>query len=116
MPPRPPLPPPPPPPPAPPPPPPPPPAPPPPPELADAPDIKEILRLVAADAGVVETIGAPVTLVRGSIDGNLRADDDEGSAELDFRLVGPKGAANIEVEAERDDGRWSILQLDIEGD
>jgi hypothetical protein len=97
-------------------PPPPPPAPPPAPELDDAPDVREILRLVAADAEVARTVGSPVTLVRGSIDGNLRVGDNDGSAGLEFRIVGPRGAADIEVDAERDGGRWSIRHLDVRGD
>ena len=94
----------------------PPPPPPPPPELADSPDIKEILRLVAADDEVVSTIGAPVTLDPESIDGNLRKDDGEGSASLTFRLTGPRGRAEVEVDAESQNDRWEILQLDVEGD
>lgn len=103
-------------PPAPPPPPAPPAPPPPPPELADSPDIKAILRLVAADAEVVRTVGAPVTLAPDSIDGNLRVDDGKGSAGLTFVLAGPKGRAGIEVDAGYEDGRWRILTLDVDGD
>ena len=93
-----------------------PPLPPPPPELADSPAIKEILRLVAADAEVVRRVGAPVTLDPESIDGNLQLDGDEGSTDLTFRLAGPRGRAEIEVDAERDSGRWSIVQIDVEDD
>jgi beta-lactamase regulating signal transducer with metallopeptidase domain len=93
-----------------------PPPPPPAPDLADATDVKAILALVAADAKVASSVGSPVTLVRGSIDGNLRVDDDEGDAELDFRIVGPKGAANVDVDATFERGRWSIDTLDVHPD
>jgi hypothetical protein len=95
---------------------PPPPAPPPPPALADSPAIKEILRLVAADPEVVNRVGAPVTLDPDSIDGNLRIDGQDGDADLTFMLAGPKGKAGIEVDAERLDGRWTIHQIEVEGD
>jgi beta-lactamase regulating signal transducer with metallopeptidase domain len=95
------------------PPPPPPPMPPAPPELADSPDIKAILRLVAADAELLDVVGAPVTLAPDSIDGNLRRDDGEGNAELTFEMAGPKGRADVEVEAEYEDGRWSVELLEV---
>ena len=94
----------------------PPPLPPPPPELANEPSFKEILRLVAADAEVVRRVGSPVTLVDREIDGNLRHDGSDGSADLTFVLAGPRGRAEIEVDAERTDGRWSIVQIDVAGD
>jgi hypothetical protein len=93
-----------------------PPPPPPAPDLADATDVKAILALVAADAKVASSVGSPVTLVRGSIDGNLRVEDDNGDAELDFRIVGPKGAAHVDVDATYDRGRWSIDTLDVRPD
>jgi beta-lactamase regulating signal transducer with metallopeptidase domain len=96
----------------------PPPLPPPPPELADSKDIKAIFALVAADAGVARSVGSPIKLMRNSIDGNISIDDDDGDGEatLTFRVVGPKGAAEVEVDAEREDGRWKVQLLEVDPD
>jgi beta-lactamase regulating signal transducer with metallopeptidase domain len=96
-----------------------PPLPPAPPNLADAPAVKEILRLIAADPEVVRTVGAPVTIVPDSFDGTLDLSERAsggGDAELTFKLGGPKGFADVDVEAERVGGRWRILILDVEGE
>jgi len=95
----------------------PPPPPPAPPVFTDSVEFKAILRLVAADARVAAVVGAPVTLLPDSADGHIdidAADARDGHAKLTFRLEGPRGAADVEVRAERSRAQWTIAMLDLE--
>lgn len=94
---------------------PPPPAPPPaPPEMTESASFQDILRVVVADARVTAKLGTPVTVVPGSLDGNLHlsgSNDSEGDADLRFLLSGPKGRAEVNMEAERTQGAWKLTDL-----
>jgi len=91
-----------------------PPAPPAPPAISESASFKEILRLVAADQGVIRAMGNPLTVLPDSVDGNLRLsgiNDRQGEALLSFDLSGPNGRNKVTVAAEREDGVWQIETL-----
>ena len=96
--------------------PPPPPPPPAPPEITESRSFQDILRLVAADARVTAKLGTPITVVPGSVDGNLHLygrNDSEGDADLTFVLSGPKGRATTAMEATRTQGAWTVASLEL---
>lgn len=90
-----------------------PPEPPPPPEVAESVVFQSLLRVVAADPGVIAKLGSPVVLASKDVDGYINMVDDDtphASADLDvsFALRGPKGQASVQVDAQLDDGQWSL--------
>ena len=88
------------------------------PDLADTQQFRAILRLVAADPAVTAKLGAPIAVVPASVEGNLQIDgwnDDEGSALLSFDLGGPRGRANVHVNAQMDDGAWALKNIQLRG-
>ena len=104
-------------PPAPPPPPPPPPAPSAPPAVAALPEVKELLRQVEADPRVTTRIGTPVRIADDVYDGRISLSSTDGvstgEADIGFTLVGPRGRVDVDVEARRAHGRWTIATLDL---
>ncbi|MFD0740373.1 cytochrome c oxidase assembly factor Coa1 family protein [Lysobacter koreensis] len=85
-----------------------PPAPPPPPEVAESAVFQSLLRVVAADPGVVAKLGSPVVLAGNDVSGRIDFDDAGGDVDVSFALRGPKGRADVQVEAQFDDGQWSL--------
>jgi hypothetical protein len=93
-------------------------APPPPPDIADSAAFKSLMRLVAADPGVIATVGSPVVLVPNAVHGRLDIDGGnppDGDADLDFALRGPKGLVDAHVDAQLDEGQWSVDRVDFAG-
>lgn len=93
-------------------------APPPPPDIADSAAFKSLMRLVAADPGVVAKLGSPVVLASNAIHGHIDIDNGaapDGDADLDFVLSGPKGRVDAHVDAQLDEGQWSMDRVDFEG-
>jgi len=61
-------------------------------------------------------IGTPITVVPGSVNGNLHlygSNDSEGDADLTFVLSGPKGRATTAMEATRTQGAWTVASLEL---
>ena len=74
---------------------------------------QSLLRVVAADPGVIARLGSPVVLASNDVDGYINMVDDDtphAGADLDvtFALRGPKGQAKVKVDAQLDDGQWSL--------
>jgi beta-lactamase regulating signal transducer with metallopeptidase domain len=95
-----------------------PPAPPAPPNIADSAAFKSLMRLVAADPGVVAKLGSPVVMVSNDVHGRIDIDNGDapdGDADVSFTLRGPKGRADAHVEAQLDAGEWSLDRVDFEG-
>lgn len=95
-----------------------PPSPPTPPDIADSGAFKSLLRLVAADPGVVAKLGSPVAMASTNVHGKLDIDNGQtpdGDADLTFELTGPKGRANVHVDAQLTQGVWSMDTVDFEG-
>lgn len=93
-------------------------APPPPPDIADSAAFKSLIRLVAADPGVVARLGSPVVLESNAVHGRIDIDNDtppDGEADLRVALRGPKGRTDVHVDAQLDDGQWSMHRVDFEG-
>ncbi|MEG3192058.1 cytochrome c oxidase assembly factor Coa1 family protein [Lysobacter sp. D1-1-M9] len=94
-----------------------PPAPPPPPEMAESAVFQSLLRVVANDPGVIARLGSPVAMASNDVHGRIDIGDDEpldGGVDLTFELTGPKGRANVHVDAQLDDGEWSLDPVDFE--
>lgn len=62
---------------------------------------------------VARTFGQPI-VAKGFISGNLNANDDNGDAELEIPIRGPKTAGNLHVEAKKSGGLWVINSLTAE--
>ena len=93
-----------------------PPPPPAPPNISESATFKEILRLVAADQAVIRAMGNPLTVLPDSIDGNIRlsgVNDSAGEAQLKFDLSGPNGRNTVTVAAERENGTWNVVTLNL---
>jgi hypothetical protein len=74
------------------------------------------MELVAANPTVTAKLGTPLVAAPGPINGNISLDDGEGEGEGDLRftLRGPKGSAHVRVEADRNDGVWTLESVDLE--
>lgn len=95
-----------------------PPAPPEPPEIAESVQFQSLLRVVAADPGVVARLGTPVAMASNDVHGRVEMDNGtapDGDADVRFDLTGPKGRATVQVEARLDDGVWSIETIELAG-
>jgi len=77
---------------------------------------KEALAKAMANPQLRSELGTPIE--EGfMVNGNISTSNSSGSANLDIPVSGPKGKANIHVEAKRTSGVWnySTLEATIEG-
>lgn len=91
-----------------------PPPPPPVPDMKASKEFKALMQLVVADPEVEATLGMPVSATDDPVNGNLHLDDGDGDADLRFKLKGPKGAAEIRLVADMNDGVWSVVSIDLD--
>ena len=93
-----------------------PPAPPVPPDPMDSAEFQALVKVIVARPDVVARLGTPVTVVREPVSGNLRLHDtgENGDADMRFTLAGPKGRAQVDVEATRKAGQWTVDELDLD--
>ena len=92
-----------------------PPAPPPPPELADSAVFKAIVRLVAADPGVIARLGSPIAVLPKPVDGRIDINGNEGNAQLDFIASGPNGRVRVSASARMEHGAWLLEVVNLAG-
>ncbi|MGY3266831.1 M56 family metallopeptidase [Lysobacter sp. HA35] len=111
-----------------------PPPPPPPPEISDSAEFQSLVRLVAADPGVIARLGTPVAMASKAVQGRIDIDANEattsssngrtfvhadpkadGDADVRFDLTGPKGRATVHVDAELKRGTWSTKTIELQG-
>ena len=93
-----------------------PPAPPPPPDIRDLAMFKRLMQQVAADPGVIARLGSPTVVASRDVDGNIRIGNGaqpDGDADLRFTLRGPKGQAEVHVDAQLTEGEWSMDPVDF---
>ena len=93
-----------------------PPAPPPPPDIRDLAMFKSLMQRVAADPGVIARLGSPPWSHRRDVDGNIQIGNGaqpDGDADLRFTLRGPKGQADVHVDAQLTEGEWSMDPVDF---
>lgn len=88
--------------------------PPPAPDVTSSDEFKTLMQLVAADPGVRAKLGSPISAAAGPVNGNLRLDNDDGEADLAFTARGPKGSVGIHVVADRNNGEWSVVSIDLD--
>ena len=94
-----------------------PPAPPPPPDIRDLAMFKRLMQQVAADPGVIARLGSPTVVASRDVDGNIRIGNGaqpDGDADLRFTLRGPKGQADVHVDAQLTEGEWSMDPVDFQ--
>lgn len=87
-----------------------------PPDIADSVEFKAIARLVAADPGVIARLGSPIVVRPQSVTGSIQLngrDDSQGTARLNFHVSGPNGSARALTHAERDNGTWKLLDVEL---
>jgi beta-lactamase regulating signal transducer with metallopeptidase domain len=105
-----------------------------PPGIADSVEFQSLVRMVAADPGVVARLGTPVAMASNAVHGRIDMDAHEvtvtpsqgrtllradptanGDADVRFELAGPKGRAMVHVDAQLTDGIWSMDRVDFVG-
>lgn len=71
---------------------------------------KEALKRAKADPRVIAALGSPIQpgLL---VNGNLETKNDDGVADLDFTLKGPKGKADVNVAGTKTRGRWYYTRI-----
>jgi len=62
---------------------------------------------------LVARLGAPAAPTGRPPNGNFHLDGTFGSADLSIEMVGPKGAAVAEVEADMANGKWTVRSLEL---
>lgn len=93
-----------------------PPPPPPPPAIQDLAMFKRLLQQVAGNAAVIGKLGSPVVMASKVVDGDIKIGNGarpDGDADLRFTLRGPKGQADVHVDAQLTDGVWSMDRVDV---
>ena len=85
-----------------------PPMPPAPPEIADSAAFKSLLHVVAAEPNVLAKLGSPVVLASVDVHGRIDVTDRSADMDVTFALAGPRGRADVHVDAQLDDGKWSM--------
>ncbi len=78
---------------------------------------KRLLQQVAGNAAVIGKLGSPVVMASKVVDGNIKIGNGarpDGDADLRFTLRGPKGQADVHVDAQLTDGVWSMDRVDFE--
>jgi hypothetical protein len=71
------------------------------------------LKQVQQDAQVRGRLGEPVRDVTGVPTGTMHEEGDRGSADLNFRVAGPKGEGKVQMQARRVAGQWGIALLQV---
>jgi len=81
--------------------------------LKRTPVMTEAMNRIAADTRVQEVLGAPLR-TGWAVTGELEDLPDQGSARLEFTLMGSKGHAAVKLRAEKSPtGNWRYLLLEI---
>lgn len=91
-----------------------PPPPPAPPEVAETAVFQSLLRVVAADPAVIARLGSPVVMASNDVGGSIDIGPRDADVDVTFALRGPKGRADVHVDAQLDDGAWSMDAVDFE--
>ncbi|MES2859119.1 MAG: cytochrome c oxidase assembly factor Coa1 family protein [Pseudomonadota bacterium] len=94
-----------------------PPLPPPPPDIRDLAMFKDLMQRVAADPGVIARLGRPAVIASKDVDGHIKIGNGaqpDGDADLRFTLRGPKGQADVHVDAQLTEGEWSMDRVDFQ--
>ncbi|HSD16374.1 MAG TPA: cytochrome c oxidase assembly factor Coa1 family protein [Thermomonas sp.] len=94
-----------------------PPLPPPPPDIRDLAMFKTLMQRVTTDPRVVAMLGSPAVLASKDVNGHIEIGNGarpDGEAHIRFTLRGPKGQANVHVDAELSDGTWSMDPVEFQ--
>ncbi len=94
-----------------------PPPPPPPPDIRNLAMFKILMQHVAADPDVIAKLGSPAMVASKDVRGSIEIGDGtrpDGDADIAFTLRGPKGQADVHVDAQLTEGEWSMDRVDFE--
>jgi hypothetical protein len=61
---------------------------------------------------VVRALGSPV-VPKWFVSGNISVENDDGSADMEIPLHGPKGSGSVHVVATKSEGKWKIDALTV---
>ena len=78
---------------------------------------KTLMQHVAADTGVIAKLGTPAVLASRNVNGRIEIGNGtrpNGVADIRFTLRGPKGRADMHVDAQLADGVWSMQRVNFE--
>lgn len=71
------------------------------------------LEQVRSNPKVIEKLGEPIREAGWFPSGTIETQNDSGSANLAFEVMGPKGVAQVQARARRIGGKWGITTLDV---
>lgn len=71
------------------------------------------LERVQQDPQVIQRLGEPIREASWVPVGEVHTEDGGGSANLSFRVAGPKGEADVRTEARRRGGQWETTVLEV---
>lgn len=74
---------------------------------------QQSLAAAQSDPDVIDALGSPIN-PGFLVSGNVKADDQSGTAKLMIPIRGPKGAAVIYVKASKDKGEWDFDDLEVQ--
>lgn len=81
--------------------------------LKQTPVMTEAVARISSDARVQESLGTPIGL-GWSVTGELEDLPDQGSARMEFSVIGPRGQAAVTLRAEKSPtGLWRYLLLEV---
>ncbi len=81
--------------------------------LKNSPAYKMALEKVQNDPAVIEQLGEPIEPASFIPTGEFNDSGDSGSANLNFKVKGPKGTATVNVVARKIGGQWGLTSLTI---
>lgn len=71
------------------------------------------MKQVKQDPKIAERLGEPVRAARWIPSGSMSVEGDRGRADIVFPIAGPKGRADVQVQARRVAGQWGIALLTV---
>lgn len=83
------------------------------PDMSASREYNAFIATLATRPELVARLGAPAAPTGRPPNGNFHLDGAFGSADLDVEMVGPKGGATVEVEAEMANGKWTVRSLEL---
>ena len=71
----------------------------------------ESLSRAQANTELIENLGEPID-AGFIVQGNINLNNDDGQAELNYSVSGPKGSAQVHVVGTKTDGTWNYQTMD----
>ena len=83
-------------------------------DVRDRPEHRALMALVASHPDVVARLGSPVVASSAYPNGTIRLNGAQGDADIELELSGPRGRAEVAVEAEMNDRVWTLHSVELQ--